>query len=112
MIEHKIVPPLPDVPGNGSGSCGFSNGAATLEKEVEEAGGRVRRVEVVEELPGLLSPGAVQEKVINVFLKVTSEASSRIRKPMPEPSCIGGESTSFSKPEENLALQRSSTPPN
>jgi hypothetical protein len=69
-IEHKIVPPLPDVPGNGSGSCGFSNGAATLEEEVEEAGGRVHRVEVVEEPPGLLSQGAVQEKVINVFLKV------------------------------------------
>jgi hypothetical protein len=111
-IEHKIVPPLPDVPGNGSGNYGFSNGAASMQEEVEEAGGRRRRIEVVEETPGLPSPGVVQEKVINVFIVATGEASRRVRKPMSEPSCVGENSTSFSKPEENLTLQRSSTPPN
>jgi hypothetical protein len=67
---------------------------------------------VVEEVPNLEGAGAGEQQVVHIFIKRAGGASSGVREPMPKPSRVGGETTAFRKPTENLALQGSSTPPN
>jgi hypothetical protein len=112
VVEDQSISPFPDTPRNDRGNRGLSFIAATKAKEVGEAGHVLIQRQVVEEAPSFLSAAAGQEEVINVFILGAGGASSRVRKPMPKPPRIGGETTSFCKPTGNFTLQRSRTPPN
>jgi hypothetical protein len=66
----------------------------------------------VEEAPDLLGAGAEQQEVVRIFIEGAGEAGGRIAKVVSEPPLIGWRTPFPSKPAEDLALKRGSTPPN